>query len=335
MPHRMLRVCTLVCLAMLCIAQVQAETPPVRGQQLMQAIGDGQWRAGHLQSHPLVGRFWSPQAQAFLEIEEVAGRLAQADVILLGEVHDNPDHQRLQLAILEALYAMGRPPALLMEIFDRDDQPVIEALRAEGSPSADEIATAVGMQARGWDWEAYRPLVQWVLDQGMALHAANISSADATRIVREGLAAVFDESERAELGLLEPLPESIQHVLATYIVDAHCGYLPLERTGGMVDAQRARDAWMARLLADMGGGARVLVAGAGHVRADFGVPVHWREGQGSLLGLGLVEVHEDRPDPADYPAGEAGMFDIVWFTPRQRITDPCDDFREQLQQMRQ
>src|SRR6478736_4768991 len=48
--------------------------------------------------------------------------LAQADVVFIGEQHDDPNTHRLELAILQELAAKGRPVALAMEMFERDVQ---------------------------------------------------------------------------------------------------------------------------------------------------------------------------------------------------------------------
>jgi uncharacterized iron-regulated protein len=97
----------------------------------------------------------------------------------------------------------------------------------------------------------------------------------------------------------------------------------------MVNAQRARDMTMASALvthADRGG---ILIAGRGHVRRDFGVPIylaHWLP-KASILSIGFVEVLEDRTTPSQYEeltSEIAKPFDIVWFTAKQERSDPCE-----------
>jgi uncharacterized iron-regulated protein len=88
---------------------------------------------------------------------------------------------------------------------------------------------------------------------------------------------------------------------------------------------------MARSLADgaTAGGA-VLIAGAGHVRRDRGVPAHLATAApGAVVAsVALVEVADGAERPADYAARWGGTvpFDHVWFTPRTDDGDPCDAF---------
>jgi uncharacterized iron-regulated protein len=100
----------------------------------------------------------------------------------------------------------------------------------------------------------------------------------------------------------------------------------------MVTAQRARDAQMAeRLLAAARDGA-VLIAGAGHVRTDRGVPAYLagRVPAGGIASVAFVEVATDRTAPGDYAErfGAARLpFDFVWFTTRADDGDPCARMR--------
>ena len=130
--------------------------------------------------------------------------------------------------------------------------------------------------------------------------------------------------------------------MATEIVDAHCGMLAPERTGRFVDIQRARDAHLARSLADAaagGPGGAVLITGGGHARADRGVPMHlaWMAPGRTVAALAMIEVTaaENAPGPYARRYGAKRLpFDFVWFTARHDIRDPCEKFREQMQKLK-
>jgi hypothetical protein len=84
-----------------------------------------------------------------------------------------------------------------------------------------------------------------------------------------------------------------------------------------------------------GSGGAILIAGAGHVRTDRGVPFYLkRKGiiAADIFALGFVEVAEGEAEPEAYAAryGAARMpFDAVWFTPKRSREDPCAKFRKQ------
>ena len=60
--------------------------------------------------------------------------------MLLGEIHTNPDHHRLQADILQYMVEQGRRPAVVIEMVTRAQQPVLDHFTANPPPSADEIA---------------------------------------------------------------------------------------------------------------------------------------------------------------------------------------------------
>jgi uncharacterized iron-regulated protein len=86
-----------------------------------------------------------------------------------------------------------------------------------------------------------------------------------------------------------------------------------------------------RLVAGQRDGA-VLIAGAGHVRTDRGVPAYLatRVPDASVASVAFVEVASGAVAPADY-AGRFGAarlpFDFVWFTARADDADPCARLR--------
>jgi hypothetical protein len=86
---------------------------------------------------------------------------------------------------------------------------------------------------------------------------------------------------------------------------------------------------MARALIDADNGqGSVLVAGAGHVRVDRGVPYYLRQRKAdvSMASVAFVEVVRGADAPSAYAEGFASAelpFDLVWFTPRASDDDPC------------
>jgi uncharacterized iron-regulated protein len=115
--------------------------------------------------------------------------------------------------------------------------------------------------------------------------------------------------------------------------EVHCGLLPESMLDSMVLVQRVRDALLAERLhegTDRGRGA-LLIAGAGHVRRDRGVPAQLARAYGARsLAIGLVPVKAQDTTPESYAAGfdaAALPFDFVWFTPRTDDVDRCAEMR--------
>jgi len=252
---------------------------------------------------PAPGDIWDARAARFVSAEDVYARAARATHVILGETHDKPEHHRLQRQALEHLPG---PRALAMEQFDSEHQSAIDAAQAKGA-DAEAIADAGRFDRKGWNWPLYRPLVEFAAEHRWPIIAANLSRAEARRIVTE-----------PSISALPPAPE-VAKALERDIAENHCGSRPPDKVlVGMVEAQRARDARMASRLT----GRSVLITGNGHARRDRGVPLYL---DADVLSVAFVEVEGGKNSPGDYLDGFAtdNSYDYLWFTPRAQRADPC------------
>ena len=298
------------------------------------------WETAVLTEHPLVGRVWSVAEADFVEPETALYRLAEADFVMLGEKHDNPDHHRLQTWLVEAMLALGRKPAVAFEQITEDKEGALYDHLTLAPGDAAGIAEAVGWAETSWpEWSMYQPIAQAALDAEAPLLAANPADALVQGIA--GMGAPPEPEDRARLGLDDPLPEALQAALEQEIVDSHCGYLPAEMAPPMADAQRARDGGMAerivRAATELPLDGAFLITGNGHARADRGVPLQIARlaPASTTAAAGILEVVEGRDEPTAYAEDYDGAlpFDYLFFTPRLDDIDPCEKFAEQLRQM--
>ncbi|MEY4416809.1 MAG: hypothetical protein RIQ53_4102 [Pseudomonadota bacterium] len=257
-------------------------------------------------------------------------RLATTDLLLLGERHDEPEHHVRRGALLLALARQPAGPAAAGAARQRLGVVAEQLLQGRQIPSADAATQgpsallarlqAAGFDPRIWGWPLYEPLFD-PLDlgrrDGLAVEfgGANLPLEQVRRVVREGESAL----PPALLALLQaaPLGPVARSRLDADLRDSHCGQMPEARLPGMRLAQRARDAamWQALAAARQRTDLAVLLAGNGHVRLDYGVPVlaaaaqpGWR-----VLSVGFGVVGE----PAD------GPYDLLWQTPGRPAEDPC------------
>ncbi|SHI24312.1 ChaN family lipoprotein [Pollutimonas bauzanensis] len=253
---------------------------------------------------------------------ELALALPRHPMVLLGEVHDNADGHTLRLRAIADAVEAGWRPAIAMEQFDREHQAVLDRAMKTCADAACVIQAAAPGKA-GWNWDYYKPVIDLALRNHLPLIAANLSRADAGRVMQEGMAAVFTAGELRELGLEQGPDPALLQAQAAEVAQAHCGMLPAALHKGMAAAQIARDAMMAlqmRRAASPGASAArqlrpvVLLAGNGHVRRDQGVP-RWLD-RGAALSVGFTE-----------GAAPAGWFDRdIVISPAQR-PDPCASLR--------
>lgn len=238
--------------------------------------------------------------------------LPPADVVLLGEVHDNPHHHAAQAQALAAI----RPAAVVWEMLT----PEQAARLPRDLSDAAAVAAAVGWEGSGWpDFAMYHPLMLAAPD---ALHlGAGVPRDRARRVFAEPLAQVFGPLA-ARFGLNGALPPDEQAAREADMQAAHCDALPEHLLPGMVAAQRLRDAELARValaaLADAGPPV-AIITGNGHARTDWGVPVLIGRLNPSarVLSLGMFEAAPDGAPPHD-----------LWLvTPPAEREDPCAAFR--------
>ncbi|MBK9021271.1 MAG: ChaN family lipoprotein [Sulfuritalea sp.] len=274
--------------------------------------------------HPLAGRVWDASAQGFIDETELLRRAANADVLLLGEIHDNAEHHRLQLKVLKARLAAGARPALLMEQFDTDQQAALEDARRTGHDLAPLM--------RGWEWPQYQPLVALANTARLPLQAANLPRAATRPIVRDGY-STLPAGEMQRLALEQVWDEPRQKYMVGLIEASHCGMVTPQLRDGLVRAQRLRDATLADAALGRIDQGVVFILGRGHARRDVGVPLYLaaRRPGTRVLSIGFVEVGAGKTAPAQYETeriGNSAPYDILWFTPRAERPDPCLAFRK-------
>ncbi|MGB8840275.1 MAG: ChaN family lipoprotein [Aliidongia sp.] len=313
-------------LLFLIAAAIGAEHRSIAAQAGVTGVPVPPWQSPLSRDHVLAGRIWLPAEDRFVEPAELAGRLRAADFVLLGEKHDNTDHHRLQAWALEQIIAPGRRPALAFEMVSPEQEPAMRRHLAEHPGQIDGLDSALDWPNNHWpDWPNYRPLFAAALAAGMEVRSANLSLADVRTIARQ---QALPPAAVAMYRLDQPLDGAAAAAMADEIRDAHCGQLPEQMVPGMVDVQRARDAAMARAMTGDASAAAVLIAGAGHVRTDRGVPAQLgaMAPNRPVFSLAFIEVADGQDDPASYGESWGGPrlpFDAVWFTPRANDDDPC------------
>ncbi|VVN90523.1 ChaN family lipoprotein [Pseudomonas fluorescens] len=246
-----------------------------------------------------------------LTADELVARLAKAPRVIVGEQHDNPDHHRLQLKLLQALSERRGQGSLLLEMLTPDQQPSVDQVRIQQKITGwpDDLPEALAWQS-GWDWKLYGPIVRFTLAQPYPLLAANLDSAEIRKIYTQApaLSGARSNSDSVRLELLEQIRES------------HCDLLPESQMPAMLAVQQQRDRRMAeRLLAAPA--PSLLFVGAYHARKDVGVPVHLLDlgaADGTLVLMLAEQGAEVAPEVADY----------VWYTAARPEQDYCAEMRK-------
>ena len=269
------------------------------------------WQSPEGLGHADLGQIVDLRSGERISATRLVDELADADRLLVGERHDNPDHHALQLWLLQALAQRREQGSLLLERLNPDQQQAMERVRisVKGGRWPSDLPAHLKWQ-EGWEWELYRPLVEHALAQQYPVLPANLDRAEIMTIYRRVPALT---GAAAGAAVQEPLLEQIRV--------SHCGMLPEEQFPAMLAVQQQRDLRMAEQL-EAAHKPAMLLAGAFHVRRDLGVPLHLanQDRNAGTKVLMLAEVGE---------AVRAAHADYVWFTPAQPQQDHCASFRGQ------
>ncbi|HEY1399274.1 ChaN family lipoprotein [Roseateles sp.] len=242
--------------------------------------------------------------------------------VLLGELHDNPDHHRARAEQLRQLIAQEPQTVVVFEQFSRSEDAAVAQARKATPGDVNAVIDAAKFDRKGWRWPLHRPLFDVALQSGAEVRGGNLDRDQIRRIVREG-----DAAWPADLLALRDRAAwngTQQDTLRKDIQDGHCGAMPEVMLPGMVQAQRARDAAMAQAMLDARqSGARrvVLIAGNGHVRRDVAVPVYLQAAGVPASDIDAIAYLE----PGN--ATPSGGYDRVERAPAPSREDPCAQFK--------
>ena len=129
-------------------------------------------------------------------------------VLLLGEVHDSAAGHAARVALLRKDIEAGWRPAIAMEQFDTGQQAALDAAMRDCA-DADCVVAKVAIGKSSWTWDFYKPVIQLALDYKLPLLAANLSRADASKVVKDGIGAVLPAGLVARYGL-DALPAEVR-----------------------------------------------------------------------------------------------------------------------------
>lgn len=283
------------------------------------------WTSTHFRDNPLNGTIVARNGEP-VSSRALLDAMAGSTFVAVGEIHDNPDHHRIQADLLKSLVDAGRAPAVVLEMVPASLQPVLD--RA-GRIGADKLGDALDWEKRGWpSWEIYRPIAIVALAAGLPLVAGDLDRDVIRAIGRKGAAALQPDEVR-RIGLDLPFSDAASQSLRQELVESHCGMMPEAMAAPMVTVQRARDGSLAAAMAAHAKTGAFLVAGAGHVRDDRGAPAVLKQlvPGASIVTIGLRQTGESTA-LADYTGSEP--YDFVILTPRANIDDPCAGLKERF-----
>jgi uncharacterized iron-regulated protein len=227
---------------------------------------------------------------------------------LLGEWHDQADHQRQAAQLVDELAAQGRLQALVLEMAERGRHTA--GLPREASDA--QVREALAWDESSWPWAAYGPVVMAAVRAGVPVHGGNLARAELRAAMGQ---ARWDDS----------VPDAARARLADAVREGHCGLVPEAQLPAMTRMQIARDDALATAVATAAQGASpqaviLLLTGAVHASRVTGVPLHLPRLAPGLQLRTTAFVSEGRPPPEG--------FDELRPAAAQPSRDHCAELRQ-------
>lgn len=178
--------------------------------------------------------------------EKMIDEMAKADVVLLGELHNNPISHWMQLEITKALHQKRNRMILGAEMFESDNQLLIDEY-FRGKIRKKDFEN----EARLWNnyKTDYEPLLEFANKNVLRFVASNTPRRYAAYVARNGMSAL-DSLSREALAFLPPLPIPFDSTAPGYkeMMDMKMGHG--NSMLHMVQAQALKDATMAHHIID-------------------------------------------------------------------------------------
>lgn len=246
------------------------------------------------------GTWFDPAAGSHVEAAQVIPRLADKDLVLLGETHTIADHHRWQLQVIAQLYAQRPDMMLGFESFPRRVQDVLDLWVAGELTEKEFLDQSDWETVWTYDSNLYMPLFHFARMNAIPMVALNVDSELTGEISKTGWKAVPEDKRR---GLGDPArpPQAYLDMLAA-VYGRHDHTKDAENSDGendakddepqfptlddprfsnFVDVQLTWDRAMAEAAVTALKSARkegrdprmVAIVGRGHMDHFFGIPV--------------------------------------------------------------
>ncbi|MEM8807413.1 MAG: ChaN family lipoprotein [Cyanobacteria bacterium P01_G01_bin.38] len=278
----------------------------------------------------------SPTSGNLYFVEQVLDDLAQADVVYLGESHDQPDDHLMQRLLIEVLHnryltaqpvdegvdgftsLSGRGFAIALEMFQSPFQPLLDQYVAGEISEADLREQSEYDTRWGFPWEYYAPILRFARAHQIPLLALNAPVEVTNQVARKGLDSLSEQQQQwipTELDLAEPQYEQLLQRFYQEIHVNHSNSSDFER---FFFIQTLWDETMAAGIAEflkLHQGAQVVVlSGQGHIVYDFGIPNRVaRQLRAQPLAQRTVLL---TPEPDDFALEtNLPLADYLWFSP--------------------
>lgn len=245
---------------------------------------------------------------------EMADQLSKADIVLFGELHNNPVIHWLQLELTEALYERNKGLILGAEMFEADDQIVVDEY-FQGFIKHKHLTS----EAKVWDnYETdYRPLLEFAREHQLPFIATNVPRRYASIVATRGLSAIDSLSDEAKRHMM-PLPLKIDMNTPGYKEIGMMAHGHDTGSDNFVHAQAIKDATMAHFILRNHSKNKLFL----HFNGDFHSKnyggIYWYL-KAERPKLKIMTISSIETEKMEFPQDQKNAADYILITP-EKIT---------------
>lgn len=229
---------------------------------------------------------------------QLEDRLLKYDIVCIGEKHDSLIHHRIQWQIIKALYARDENIAVGMEMFQKPYQNALDMYIAGKITEEQFLRDSQYKERWGFDWNLYRPIVDFCRRNQVPLGALNAPSELTRRVAKVGYANLT-QAEQKELGPIDFSSKAHRRYWFDQLSEmhGHGGKVTPEQQERSYQVMVIWDDFMARRAAQLRGAQQrlVILAGDGHIERRFGIPervARYSQGRVATIGLAIDDWKE-------------------------------------------
>lgn len=236
------------------------------------------------QRHPLIDIIISLPNQQPIAKDELINKVINADVIYLGERHDNMFHHALQLEFINLIMKKGAIPAIGFEVFSVDQTSILLSYidmknmshMQTGLSSADDwLQNKLQLNSKNnKTWKYYGGLVKHAFNNDLTIFGIDLNKTLRHRITKLGISKL----SAVEKLLLQPasvIDDNYRQYMHQQFKKGHCGWGETSHLDRLYDNWNARNSMMAHSLNEMAKshnkGPVIVILGAGHTQYNRGV----------------------------------------------------------------
>ena len=166
-----------------------------------------------------------------LKSAQINKELKTADVIYLGEIHDNPDHHAAQMDIIKKLISMDRKPVIGFDFFSREQSSwllnYVTASKHSFRPLKPGKEGTLLRHRLGWndrdDWGYYFPFVEFAKQNELKVFGADMNQGIRIRMARAGLDEMLSIEKTYLPNEIGEDSENYKELIYEELKAGHCG----------------------------------------------------------------------------------------------------------------